>query len=161
MSTSRGENEPSENRTPQERRQECLRPHAPAGRNKGNPMRDAKRALGECSAHRPRLKGATFATFRFRGAVAPFRRAVFSFPAPSGVPPHGVIFVPRFTRISREASISRYVTLLLFVPRFTRSRCGNASGSEAETEGKRPACLRPRGVPADSRSASPDGATIA
>ena len=139
MSTPRGENEPSENRTPQERRQECLRPHAPAGRNKGNPMRDAKRALGECSAHRPRLKGATFATFRFRGAVAPFRRAVFSFPAPSGVPPHGVIFVPRFTR----------------------SRCGNASGSEAETEGKRPACLRPRGVPADSRSASPDGATIA
>ena len=42
--------------------------NAPEGRNKHNPMRAAKRALGESPAHRPRLKGATARSIRRRAA---------------------------------------------------------------------------------------------
>ena len=72
-------------------------------------MRDAKRALGGTSAHRPRLKGATARRVRrFLGAAFPqgscaFQaRVLFEDAAPSGVSPHGVIFVPHFMRDETE-----------------------------------------------------------
>ena len=66
-------------------------------------MRAAKRALGERSPHRARLKGATsrsvrpLAARRSRGTVALFKR-VFSEAPPQAASPHGVIFVPHFMR---------------------------------------------------------------
>ena len=95
-------------------------------------MRDAKRALGERSPHRARLKGATsrgvrpLAARRSRGAVALFKR-VFSEAQPQAASPHGVIFVPHFMR---EHGGRRHSCL--------RSRGGRVSGDEHP----------PRGVPA-------------
>ena len=67
-------------------------------------MRAATRALGGNPAHATRLKGATarrvrrLAARRSRGAVALFKRVFYALAAPSGVSPHGVIFVPHFMR---------------------------------------------------------------
>ena len=77
----RGKNLPQISRIPVE--------NAPTGRNKSNPMRDAKRALGGRSAHRARLKGATarsirrLAARRSRGGSCAFQaRVLFVSPCP-------------------------------------------------------------------------------
>ena len=94
-------------------------------------MRDAKRAHGERSTHRPRLEGATSrrvrppAARRSRGAVALFKR-VFSETPPSGAAAWGY-----FCSAFHAGTWGRRHSCL-------RSRDGRASGDEHP----------PRGVPA-------------
>ena len=75
-------------------------------------MRDAKRALGAKTAHATRLKGATARSVRrFLGAAFPRGSCAFQADAaPSGVSPHGVIFVPHFMR-ERNGRVSAPLAL--------------------------------------------------
>ena len=123
-------------------------PNAPSGRNKSNPMRAAKRALGERSAYRARLKGATARSVRRsrRGSCAFQARVLFVCPSPKQLPPHGVILVPHFMRIPRGNAWGRKRPRLRCGARGRRARDVRFPDTRSPRE-RRQECLRPQGPP--------------